>query len=179
MVANPLRRGYNRAVFLVRFPSVCLTLALVGVVAMCGCKDSPDNAGPSTDGLERGVVVLETGARTLRVSVEVVRSDEDRARGLMFRKSLPAQAGMFFVFDRQEVQSFWMQNTYIPLDMIFIDKDLTVVGAVQNAEPMTTTRRSVISPSTYVLEVNAGYVEEHGIKRGAKVKVEGFSPKTP
>jgi uncharacterized membrane protein (UPF0127 family) len=67
-----------------------------------------------------------------------------------------------------------MRNTYLPLDMIFIESDLRVLGVVENAEPMTDTSRSVPGQSQYVLEVNAGFAREHGIEAGAQLEVEGF-----
>jgi uncharacterized protein len=123
-----------------------------------------------------GTVVLETSGRTVRVEVEVVKTPEARALGLMYRKELPAQQGMLFVFEQEAVQSFWMKNTYIPLDMIFIDKKRRVVGIVHDAAPMTTTSRQVDAPSSYVLEVNAGFAKNNGIQSGAAVSFEGFTP---
>jgi uncharacterized membrane protein (UPF0127 family) len=119
-------------------------------------------------------VVLQTAGRTVRVRVEIVRTPEQRARGLMFRQKLAELHGMLFLFDRQEVQSFWMENTYIPLDMIFIDEKMRVVGVVENAEPLTTVSRKVNAPSRYVLEVNGGFCRRHGIGKGTSVAFEGF-----
>ncbi len=121
----------------------------------------------------RPAVIVSTAVRTVRVPVEVVRTEEDRARGLMFRRELGAQQGMLFVFDQEEIQSFWMKNTYIPLDMIFINNAMQVVGVVEHAEPLTTTSRRVGNPSRYVLEVNSGFAKQHGVSAGAKVEFEG------
>jgi hypothetical protein len=104
--------------------------------------------------------------------VEVAETETQRAQGLMFRKKLAAHEGMLFIFDREEVQSFWMRNTYIPLDMIFISKKKYVVGIVENAEPMTETSRRVDAPSTYVLEVRGGFAKAQGISTGTRVKLE-------
>ena len=70
---------------------------------------------------------------------------------------------MLFLFDRAEVQTFWMKNTLIPLDMIFIGDNLRVVGVVENAEPMTLSPRTVGMPSRFVLEVNGGFAARFGI----------------
>jgi uncharacterized protein len=120
-----------------------------------------------------GAVVLRTSGRTIKVQAEIVRTPEERSRGLMYRRELPAQSGMLFLFDTEEIQSFWMKNTYIPLDMIFIDRAMRVVGVVENAEPLTTTSRRVSSPSRYVLEVNAGFAKRNGIAAGTEVLFEG------
>jgi uncharacterized protein len=154
------------------------------VVALLACSHSPAGSGsgqgPATGSgtgapAPQSAVVLKAGASTTRVRVEVVRTPEDRARGLMFRKQLPQSQGMLFIFDTEEIQSFWMENTYIPLDMIFIDAKLEVVGVVENAAPLTRTSRKVDTPSLYVLEVNAGFARQHGIGKGTKVTLEGVS----
>ena len=77
---------------------------------------------------------------------------------------------MLFLFDRASVQSFWMKNTLISLDMIFIDENFRVVGVVENAEPLTLDPRTVGAPSRYVLEVNAGVAARHGIGTGSVVE---------
>ena len=73
---------------------------------------------------------------------------------------------MLFLFDRTEVLTFWMKNTLVPLDMIFIGEDRRVVGVVEGAEPLSTDSRSVGVPSRYVLEVNAGFAALHGVAPG-------------
>jgi uncharacterized protein len=92
----------------------------------------------------------------------------------MYRKELAAQRGMLFIFDEEEVQSFWMKNTYIPLDMIFITKNMFFAGVVENAAPLTESSRRVSSPSKFVLEVNAGFVKRHGIGAQTEIRFEGI-----
>jgi uncharacterized protein len=146
------------------------------VVALLACSHSPAGSGSGTGApAPQSAVVLKTGASTNRVKVEIVRTPEDRARGLMFRKQLPQSQGMLFIFDAEEIQSFWMENTYIPLDMIFINTKLEVVGVVENASPLTRTSRRVDTPSLYVLEVNAGFARQHGIGKGTRVTLEEVS----
>jgi uncharacterized membrane protein (UPF0127 family) len=122
----------------------------------------------------RGTVVLEPQGRTVRVSVEIARTPEEQERGLMFRRSLEPSAGMLFLYGQDRVHSFWMKNTFIPLDIVFIGSDLRVMGAVQDAEPLTTSARAIGSPSRHVLEVNAGFVRTHGIEPGTRVRFEGI-----
>jgi uncharacterized membrane protein (UPF0127 family) len=124
---------------------------------------------------EGSVVILRPEGRPeIRVRVRVARTEPQRNRGLMYVQSLPPDDGMLFVFEEDEVQSFWMKNTLIPLDMIFIDKDLVVVGVVENAEPLTTSGRGVNKESRYVLEVNGGYAKAKGIGAGTKVELKGI-----
>jgi len=110
---------------------------------------------------------------TVRVDVEVVRTEPERAQGLMHRRDLPSHAGMLFVFEQMEHQSFWMKDTSLPLDMLFIDDRLRVVGVVENAEPHTLDAREVEGDSQYVLEVNAGFVRCHGLGSGTRVRFQG------
>jgi uncharacterized protein len=104
--------------------------------------------------------------------VELARTPEARERGLMFREKLDADAGMLFIFDESEPHAFWMKNTLIPLDMIFIDDTGRIVGVVERAEPRTLTGRSASDPNRYVLEVNGGWCAEHGVRVGDTVKLE-------
>ena len=122
-------------------------------------------------------VRLETETGTLRVAVELALTREARRKGLMGRESLAEGHGMLFVFDVDEVQTFWMRNTLIPLDMIFIAGPASgagakVVGIVHNAPPHSTQLRSVKAPSRFVLEVPGGWSRAHGLTAGAKVYFE-------
>ncbi|WP_224245998.1 DUF192 domain-containing protein [Hyalangium gracile] len=110
-----------------------------------------------------------------RVEVEVAATPEARSRGLMWRTELAAGKGMLFLFPEEVVQSFWMRNTLIPLDMLFIDTRKKVVGIVERAEPRTLKARSVGVPSQFVLEVPGGWCQSVGITKGSTVEFEGVS----
>ena len=137
------------------------------------CAEAPD-----LPPLERGeVVVHPVEGDPVRVRVELAVTDEQRQFGLRCRRELDADAGMLFLFPppaRQ--QSFWMRNTLLPLDMIFIDVDRRVLGVVEWAEPRTRTSRSVPGESLYVLEVNGGFAHAHGIGTGARIEIIGPDP---
>lgn len=120
------------------------------------------------------VVIAVPGRDPIGVRVEVARSPAERQRGLMFRERMDDDAGMVFLFERPQQLAFWMHNTFIPLDMIFIRADMTVLGVVENAEPRTDDSRQVPGVSQYVLEVNAGFARKHGIGPGNIVKFEGI-----
>lgn len=118
------------------------------------------------------VIILEKeGKEGCRFSVELAVSPADQARGLMFRKTMDDQAGMFFIFDREEIRHFWMRNTLVPLDMIFIDNKFLVVDLHRGAKPLDETVVSSRKPARYVLEVNAGRADRCRIKAGSKVKL--------
>jgi uncharacterized membrane protein (UPF0127 family) len=124
---------------------------------------------------QRGKVTLRTReGRELRLDVEIASDDPSRSRGLMFRRSLPEDSGMIFVFQEESFHSFWMKNTLIPLDMLFIDAQGKVVGVVENAEPRTLSSRSVEGDSRFVLEVNGGWCARHGVAAGDAVALEGM-----
>jgi len=103
------------------------------------------------------------------VTAELARTFEQGERGLMFRKEMPEDEGMFFFIEDRKIQTFWMHNTCIPLDMIFIDDDGTIVGVVESAPVLDDDPRQVNCPSRYVLEVNAGWTRRHGVKPGQRV----------
>lgn len=107
------------------------------------------------------------------VTVEIVRTPRQIQRGLMFREHLPADHGMLFLMRVERIHSFWMRNTLIPLDMIFIGKDMTVAGVVADATPLTENSRHIDKPSYYVLEVNAGWAAAHRVGPGTPVRFQG------
>jgi uncharacterized membrane protein (UPF0127 family) len=115
------------------------------------------------------VTLSPPGGESVTVDVEVVDTPDARQRGLMYRKQLAPDAGMLFLFERPEQHTFWMHNTLVPLDMIFITADWSVLGIVENATPLTDSPRSVHGESQYVLEVNAGFSRRHGLAAGTRV----------
>ena len=148
-----------------------MSLALacwIGVLALGG---GGDDLVVLKDGQElHGRVVFEEASTS--VEVEVAETYEQRKRGLMYRKSMGEEEGMLFVFDEESVHRFWMRNTCIPLDMLFIADDGLIVGIAENAPTLNDDGYLVPCPSVYVLEVNAGWSRRHGVKPGQKVKLE-------
>jgi uncharacterized membrane protein (UPF0127 family) len=102
--------------------------------------------------------------------VEVMRNDDERARGMMYRRSLAPDRGMLFQFDTEALQTFWMENTYVSLDMIFIRADGRVHRIERAAEPLSTRTISSGAPVSAVLEVVAGTADRLGIVPGDKVE---------
>jgi uncharacterized protein len=119
--------------------------------------------------LETLSIAMQAGQRQT-FKVEVARNDADRAQGLMFRRSMPADQGMLFDFARVEPVSMWMQNTYLPLDMLFIRADGTIARVAANTEPMSTRTIPSGEPVLAVLELNAGTAAKLGIKPGDRVE---------
>ena len=113
--------------------------------------------------------------RDKKLKVEIVRSEEERNKGLMFRERLPKNQGMFFVFDKPQILSFWMKNTSIPLHIAYISDDGTI-REIHTLTPYSTRGVSSVHRAKYALEVNRGTFKRLGIKEGDKVKVPGFIP---
>jgi uncharacterized protein len=118
-------------------------------------------------------IVSKTGVHSF--SVEVVDNDADRAKGLMHRRSLPEGTGMLFDFHREQDVSFWMQNTYIPLDMIFIRADGRIHRIAENTVPHSLEQVPSRGPVRGVLEVIAGTSRKLGIAPGDRVAHPIFS----
>jgi uncharacterized membrane protein (UPF0127 family) len=136
--------------------AVLLTL-LVWLVPLAACSDE-------------GRLVVHTATGDYPFTVEVVDTPEKRAEGLMFRQSLADDAGMLFDFKEVRDVSFWMRNTFIPLDMIFISPDGTVESVHVNARPHDPTGIPSGVPVQYVLEIPGGRSVEIGLKPGDKVE---------
>ena len=125
-------------------------------------------SGPAGAAGEQTVeIASKTGVHIF--SVEVVDNDADRAKGLMYRKELPEGRGMLFDFHRDQEVSFWMQNTYIPLDMIFIRGDGQILRIEENTVPLSTRMIPSRGPVRAVLEVIGGTSRKLGIAPGDRV----------
>jgi uncharacterized membrane protein (UPF0127 family) len=162
-----------------------VALALVASACSGGCGKASSGGGPTPDpvppvapgparsdasDVRPAVAFYPDGMPSARARVSLARSEDERRRGLMYVRDLPSDDGMLFLFEAESEQAFWMKNTLIPLDMIFIRDDLTVAGVVANAEPLTLKTRSVGVPSRYVLEVNGGWANQHGVVAGTPAK---------
>ena len=122
------------------------------------------------DGLD---VVTGTGPHHFQV--EIAADDPSREKGLMFRKFLPADRGMLFEFDKEQPLTFWMKNTPLSLDLVFIDGRGSVVNVKEDAEPMSETTIASAGPSKAVLELNAGVAAAIGLKPGDHVDFPFFA----
>ncbi|HSE90772.1 MAG TPA: DUF192 domain-containing protein [Candidatus Binatia bacterium] len=124
------------------------------------------------------VTIATKEGRELTFQVEVADTPAKRELGLQYRRDLPPDRGMIFLFPTESEHAFWMKNTPIPLDMIFINRDRKIVGIVEQAVPLSTDSRSVPGASQFVLEINGGLSKRHGIKVGDSVQFQGLSPES-
>lgn len=141
---------------LVRALSVCAGLFASGTAAMAACT------------LDK--VSIKTPGGTHSFDIRLAVSPEERAQGLMFVESMPADAGMLFVFENERALGFWMKNTLIPLDMIFITSRGTIRKVHENAIPHDLTTIRSGGPALAVLEINGGVARQLGIAKGALVR---------
>jgi uncharacterized membrane protein (UPF0127 family) len=125
-------------------------------------------------GLESLEITTSSGVHTFQV--EIAKDEASREKGLMFRRFMPAERGMLFEFDKDEPVSFWMKNTYIPLDMIFIAPNGSVTHVAANAEPLSEAIVPSGGPCIAVLELNGGAAARIGIAPGDKVHAAFFKP---
>lgn len=105
------------------------------------------------------------------IDVELALSAEEQQRGLMYRTELADRAGMLFSWPLEQIHTFWMHNTCIPLDMLFIGADGTIAGILEQVPVLNEQERTIPCRVAHVLEVNAGYCRRHGIAPGQRVRI--------
>jgi uncharacterized membrane protein (UPF0127 family) len=145
----------------------------VAIAATSACGSATAPPAPverSSAGLEQVPLTIESSGKTHRFIVEVAETGEQQAQGLMFRKSLAPDRGMVFPRDPPGDASFWMKNTLIPLDMIFIRPDGTIARIAENTVPMSLDPVPSLEPVGAVLEIAGGRSAELGIKAGDRVR---------
>lgn len=121
------------------------------------------------------VVISTKSGGQLALQVEVADTPAKRSLGLQYRNELGEDQGMLFLFPSEGAQSFWMKNTPLPLDMIFIGSNLKIVGIIHQAVPFSTTLLTVPAPSRFVLEIKGGLSRRKGIEVENPVRFEDIS----
>lgn len=119
---------------------------------------------------ELSFIKAATGKKVSTIDIEIATTFEERQQGLMFRRQMPSHQGMLFVFNESEPQAFWMKDTYIPLDIIYVDEKRTIVSIVANAQPLSETSLPSGVPAQYVVEVVAGFCAGNNIVTGDKIE---------
>jgi uncharacterized protein len=140
-------------------------------IAACHGEAAAERGDPA---LPVGAVRFETPRGPWIVRVEIASDDASRARGLMYRRSVGPDRGMIFVFPTTEDHTFWMHNTLVALDLIFLDESRSVIGVVANAAPQTDVARGVGKPSRYVVEVGGGEAAAHAVGPGTRAAFIGI-----
>jgi len=153
--------------------TVLIGFSLLNLLTLLSCKKEKKSEFIQTkiEFKHEGNLSLLDSINTVikEIQIEIADNDFERQTGLMYRKKMDTDKGMLFVFEKSEIKSFYMKNTYIPLDIIYIDSNKTIINIVKNAEPLNETSLYSDAPATYVLEVNAGLSEKLSIKKGDKI----------
>ncbi|MEM1103307.1 MAG: DUF192 domain-containing protein [Pseudomonadota bacterium] len=156
-------------------PILCCVAAVW--LGLSGCSPDATSSAPSSASdavLEVSDARLVTDQGAFDFVVEVARTPEEQRRGLMFRRSLAEDAGMLFVHESDRVLGMWMKNTYLPLDMAFLDREGRIVAIAADRTPHSLDHISSGVPARAVLEVNAGRLKALGAKVGDRLLHEAF-----
>ena len=145
---------------------LCLVVAFV----------APDRHLAAGGQTELETLSVDTAADHLHFQVEVAKDENERARGLMFRQSLGEREGMLFLYPTARPVAFWMKNTYLPLDLIFIAEGGVVTGVAELATPLSEEPIPSIVPVIAVLEINGGLARRLGIGPGARLRHPVYFP---
>lgn len=143
-----------------------ITIGIVVVVVASGQSDRVK--------FPKGKIVITDGEKSLKLDVEIANTPALRSIGLMYRKSIPDDFGMLFVFEEDTCSGFWMKNTYVPLEIAFIDKN-GVIFSIQEMEPCKEEPCKIYyapGPFRYALEVKKGFFERHRFGVGSRVSIE-------
>ena len=157
-------------------------LAFCGVISVTGCDKNTPTTQSSGAGKNEGqslpTVPMKIGDRTF--DIEVAKTPQQHEIGLMKRDSMPENHGMIFVFDDEHMLEFWMKDTRIPLDIMYLDASGKVVS-VATMRPYDLTSISSLVPAQYAIELNAGMVAKLGIRAGQVIDIPAPArgPKTP
>lgn len=151
-----------------------LALPVVGgLIYMSMPKSATKATGPQFT--KQGTLTFfseKTGEPITTIDVEIKADDMGRAEGMMWRKSMEDNQGMLFIMERAEPQSFWMRNTYIPLDILFISADQRILNIRKNAQPQTLSPQASQGDAKYVLEVIGGLTDKLGVQPGDRIEFE-------
>ena len=153
-----------------------LIIVVVGVVSLDGEEEDLEDSDPLNSSEVNATFIVDD-REVAQLNLETATTPEERAEGLMNRTELEDDRGMLFVYDEAEERSFWMKNTYIPLDMLFLTAEKTI-RTIKQADPEPNVSdedlKSYVSegPAKYVIETNQNFTEEKGITEGSKVKLK-------
>lgn len=153
-------QGPGQQISFVRF-FFSFTIVLLGA---CASANTPQ------------VTIHPQSGRPVHVAVEIASTPQKRAFGLMYRKDLSESQGILFLFPREEPLSFWMKNTPLSLDIVFINSAHTVINITANTTPFSEEPLPSAAPAQFVLEVNAGFCQKHRITAGAQVDLPRVQP---
>ncbi len=151
----------------------CLLAGMVLLMSVGCTKSDPSSSTVAVEPAFRPDGILDfvrpDGSIISRIVIEIAETPSSQAAGLMYRRTLADQAGMLFVFPSPDQRSFWMKNTSLSLDIMFLDEEGTILNIAKKTQPFSEAFISSTGPAQYVVEVRAGYVDKHGIAPGLKI----------
>jgi uncharacterized membrane protein (UPF0127 family) len=161
------RQGRALRAVLQAFRSAVLVFLIIG-----GWWAAEDTAFCESSKAEQGELqfLRRDGSTAVSITIEIADTPEARIKGLMERWSFPDLHGMLFIFDRAEAQGFWMHNTPLSLDMIFVDENRRILNMAESTTPMSKQTYGSRGPAKYVVEVRAGFSKRHGIEEGMSIQ---------
>lgn len=153
-------------------PRLLVLLILLLALATVSCSN--DDL-PKATTFDRATVTVSEGGLSAKVNVEIASTEKQREQGLMLRQSMPEDAGMLFLFPTDTTVGFWMRNTYLPLDIAYLDPAGKVLE-VRRAQPLDETPLIPLGPYRYTLELNQGWFERHGYGPSAVITLPRSMP---
>lgn len=157
-------------------PRLSLLTLTVLLTAILGCGSDDDQAATSMGNeftKEGTLAFIQPSGDTLRtIDIEIADTPEQRTRGLMFRRSMPYSRGMLFLFPEADTSGFWMKNTAMPLDIIFVAPDSQVVSIAKRTTPFSEEQIWPGGRKQFVVEVRAGFVDRFGISDSTRIRWE-------
>ncbi len=155
-----------------------VALLTLGVTSFCAlsCKDDKPNRSVTQVEIkfkkegELNLLKASNDSLVAKLDIEIADDDYQTQTGLMYRDNMAANHGMLFIFENTDYRSFYMKNTKIPLDIIYISDNKTIVSIQKNAKPLDETSLPSEGPAKYVLEVNAGLSDQWGLEQGDKIE---------
>ena len=154
---------------------ILIVLGLIGICFLFSCKKTASptpEPTPKYEFRQDGTleIISPEGITKATFAIEIAEKEEELMRGLKYRETMAENQGMLFIFEFPDIYDFWMQDTYLPLDILFIASDGTINYIYEKAIPFSENRITPSSLHKYVLEVNAGTVKKFNIKTGDKIK---------
>ncbi len=152
-------------------------LFMVGFLTLqSACKETDKNTVKKVEVAfakegELSIYKAKTDSLTVQLNIEIADTDYETQTGLMYRNAMEEQQGMLFIFPEASMHSFYMKNTQIPLDILFIDKNLKIASIHKNAEPYSEASIPSKVPVQYVLEINAGLTAKWGLAIGDSISI--------
>lgn len=147
---------------------------LMASACQTGGDTAPATGPPASTAIpfeQEGMLDFRRGDSVLvQIAIEIADTDSARARGLMQRTTLPDRSGMLFLFNREEPQSFWMANTPLSLDLMFLSADTSIVTIARYTRPLSPESISSTAPARFVVEVPAGFADTWGIVEGDRAR---------